>query len=387
MALLAIASPSLYRTPAPPGEARPRRAHPRVAVVYPISFGAAGIYGGGERYALELAKALARRVPTRLIDFADGARRSQEDGLEIHTYAPRRHVHGHPLNPLSFGFLRSLLGVDVVHCLTWNTLVTDFSILAAKVTGKKVFVTDVGGGASLTLNRRLPLARWVDRFLLIVPQGGAQFETHRDRWTIILAGVDTETYRPAPDVSRRGVLFVGRLLPHKGINYLIEAVGPETPLTLAGRPYHDEYFALLRRLSVGKDVTFRLDASDEEIVALYRTSAVSVLPSVNETIYGDRFDLPELLGFAAMEAMACGTPVICSRVGGLGELVVDGVTGFLVPPNDPVALRARILELTGDPARAAAMGAAARARILETFTWDQVAERCLEAYGGAEGER
>ncbi len=359
------------------------RPNPRVALVYPQSFGEDGIYGGGERYAIELAKALARKVPTRLIDFGQNPGRRSRDGVEIHTYRPLRLVHGNPLNPLSFGFLRSLRGMDVVHALTWNTLATDFSVLAARALGKKSFVTDVGGGASLTLSQRLPIARWVNGFLLIAPQGGKQFEAWRAKWSILLAGIDTDKFSPHPAPSpRNGVLFVGRLLPHKGVNYLIEAVDPDTPLTLVGRPYHEEYLALLRRLAEGKNVRFRFDATDDEVVALYRSSLVSVLPSVNETIYGARFDLPELLGFAAMEAMSCGAPVICSRVGALGELVVDGVTGFLVPPNDPQAIRARIAELSSDRERAARMGAAARQRILDVFTWDQVAERCLAAYRG-----
>jgi glycosyltransferase involved in cell wall biosynthesis len=81
-----------------------------------------------------------------------------------------------------------------------------------------------------------------------------------------------------------------------------------------------------------------------------------------------------------MEAMACGAPVICTRVGGLPELVVDGVTGFLVPPNDPAALAARISQLLSQPELARTMGQASRRRIEERFTWDGVAQRCLEAY-------
>jgi glycosyltransferase involved in cell wall biosynthesis len=92
-----------------------------------------------------------------------------------------------------------------------------------------------------------------------------------------------------------------------------------------------------------------------------------------------------------MEAMACGTPVVVSDVGAMSEVVVDGVTGFLVPPNDPAALRDRIRRLLGDPGLAARLGAAARRRIVEKFTWEAVAERCLAAYakdgrrGGREG--
>jgi glycosyltransferase involved in cell wall biosynthesis len=363
-----------------PGAVAPR---PRVAVVYPVLYGEDGIFGGGERYALELARALSRRVPTRLISFGSRRGKRLDGGLSIHVYEPLLYVRGARFNPLSVRFLAALRDVDVIHCVSWNTLVTDFAILAAAALRKRVFVTDVGGGASVTLQRKLSLARRVDGFLLIAAQGGGLFERFRAKWRILYAGVDLDRYRPAAEngrQGRRGVLYVGRILPHKGINYLVEAIDPGVPLRIVGRPYHEEYLRLLHQLTAGKDVTFVTGASDEEVAREYQRCLVSVLPSVNTNVYGETTTLPELLGFTAMEAMACGAPVLCSNVGGLSEVVVDGVTGFLVPPNDPEALRARIRQLLGDPALAARLGAAARRRIAEQFTWDKVAERCLAAY-------
>jgi glycosyltransferase involved in cell wall biosynthesis len=355
----------------------------RVAVVYPVPFGEDGIFGGGERYALELARALSRRVPTRLLTFGAHPGRRREGDLEFRVHRPLRYVHGERFNPLSFGFIPALYDVDVVHCVSWNTLVTDFSVLAARLSGKKVFVTDVGGGAAVTLVGRLPLAEWVDGFLLIASQGGAQFEPWRDKWSLLYAGIDVESYRPDPTVAKRGVLFAGRLLPHKGIDYLVQAIDPGVPLRIVGRPYHEEYLRLLHRLAEGKDVTFVTVATDSDLLREYRSAAVSVLPSVNTNVYGETTALPEILGFTAMEAMACGTPVLVSDVGALAELVVDGVTGYVVPPNDPGALRERIRQLLGNPDLAARLGAAARQRIVDKFTWDAVAERCLAAYEGS----
>lgn len=356
---------------------------PRVAVVYPIPFGEDGIYGGGERYALELARALSRQVPVRLVSFSARAGSRREGDLEIRTYRPLRYVRGARFNPLSVAFLGALRDVDVIHCMSWNTLVTDFAVLAAQALGKRVFVTDVGGGASVTLLRWLPLARLVDGFLLIAAQSGGQFERFRARWSIIYAGIDVAHFRPDPTSQRRGVLYVGRILPHKGINYLVEAIDPGVPLRIVGRPYHEEYLRLLHRLAAGKDVTFVTDASDDDIVREYRSCAVAVLPSVNTNVYGETTALPEILGFTAMEAMACGAPVVCSDVGALSEVVVEGATGFLVPPNDPAALGARLRLLLGDAALAARLGAAARERIASSFTWEHVAGRCLAAYAAA----
>jgi glycosyltransferase involved in cell wall biosynthesis len=78
--------------------------------------------------------------------------------------------------------------------------------------------------------------------------------------------------------------------------------------------------------------------------------------------------------------MACGTPAIVSDAASLPELVEDGVTGFIVPPNDPAAIRGAIMKLINDPALRARMGRQARASVEARFTWDAVAARCLRAY-------
>jgi glycosyltransferase involved in cell wall biosynthesis len=80
--------------------------------------------------------------------------------------------------------------------------------------------------------------------------------------------------------------------------------------------------------------------------------------------------------------MACGAPAICTDVASMPEVVEDGVTGFVVPPNDPEALRRKLLWLREHPEQARAMGEAARRRVLERFTWTAVVERCLAIYRG-----
>jgi glycosyltransferase involved in cell wall biosynthesis len=105
-----------------------------------------------------------------------------------------------------------------------------------------------------------------------------------------------------------------------------------------------------------------------------------VIPSVERTCYGRDIRVSELLGLVALEAMASGTPVIASHVGGLPEVVQDGVTGFLVPPGDVPALHDRLDQLLRDPALAHRLGQNSRELVLERFTWAKVAERCLAAY-------
>jgi glycosyltransferase involved in cell wall biosynthesis len=197
--------------------------------------------------------------------------------------------------------------------------------------------------------------------------------------------VDTDRFSP-PDQppTRDYVLFAGRLLPHKGIDYLIEGLPTGVPLVVAGRPWRHaaSYHALLRGLARGKGVTFAQSCTDDDLRRLYRNARCVVLPSVHRSRDGGNHPIPELLGLTLLEGMACGAPGVCTGVASLPEVVEDGVSGFVVPPNDPAALGAAVGKLWADRELADRMGAAARARVLDRFTWPAVVDRCLAAYAG-----
>jgi glycosyltransferase involved in cell wall biosynthesis len=179
--------------------------------------------------------------------------------------------------------------------------------------------------------------------------------------------------------SREGVVFVGRLLYFKGVDVLIRALGAATPLRLVGPAYDDGYLGVLRGLARGKDVTFVPPPSGDGIVDEYRHARVAVLPSVILSDHGPPAP-GELFPLALLEAMASGPPVVASDVGGIPEMVTDGVNGFIVPAGDEAALRERVDQLIGDNVLWRRMSASARESVTEHFTWDRVAERCLEAY-------
>jgi glycosyltransferase involved in cell wall biosynthesis len=206
------------------------------------------------------------------------------------------------------------------------------------------------------------------------------------RTRIVYGGADPERFTPGPPSRRRGVLFVGRLTPHKGLDRLITALPAGARLTVAGTVGHDRkppesgYPALLRRLADGRQVKFTGLVADAELPALFRGAAVFALPSVEYTCYGRHVWISELLGLSVLEAMASGLPVVASRLGGVPEIVADGETGFLVSPGDIDELRDRLALLLGDPALAADMGRRAREVVLERFTWEHCAARCLAAY-------
>ena len=86
------------------------------------------------------------------------------------------------------------------------------------------------------------------------------------------------------------------------------------------------------------------------------------------------------MGQTLLEGMSCGIPAVCTNVAAMPESVVDGVTGYVVPPGDLEAMRRAIVTLYHDDALAARMGTAARERMVEHFTWEAVVDRCLDAY-------
>jgi glycosyltransferase involved in cell wall biosynthesis len=141
---------------------------------------------------------------------------------------------------------------------------------------------------------------------------------------------------------------------------------------------------LLRFLARDKQVEFLGTAADDQLPGLYRSAEVLALPSVERTCYGREIRVSELLGLVVLEAMASGTPVVASRIGGLPEVIDDGETGFLVPPGDVGALRERLEQILRDRELGQRLGANARAAVLERFTWDKVAERCINAYAELE---
>ena len=355
----------------------------RVIHVAPTVFGSSGLFGGGERYPVELARALARRVDTELVTFGRTPSERREDGLRVRVLRPLTLLGGHPGRPLAPSLPAALRGADVVHTHHMRSPASIVAALAARLRGASTAVTDHGlqGREWAGLVPRL-----FDRFLLVSRYSAAELRSPRRRTRIVYGGADPERYRPDGSVSRSGVLFVGRLTPHKGVDRLIEALPDGADLLIAGSEGHDDalpergYPALLRRLSSGRRVRFLGVVADRDLPDLYRGAAVLALPSVQRTCYGRTIAVSELLGLVALEAMASGTPVVASRLGGLAEIVEDGVTGYLVEPGDEDALRERLAELLADRAKADRMGRSGRERVLAGFTWDQCAERCLAAY-------
>lgn len=361
------------------------RGGPHVVHVAPALFGDAGVTGGAERYALELARAMAQATPTTLVTFGPERRRIADGALTIDVLGPARATRGQAANPRAKGFFKALAPAGVIHCHQQHIVASSLAAAYARLTGRRVFVSDLGGGG-WDISSYLSTDRWYHGHLHI-SEYSRRVSGHADdpRARVILGGVDTTKFSPADVPRNKEVVYVGRILPHKGLNDLIDALPPGLSLTIAGRVADQRYLGELEALAAAKPVTVVRDLDDDGVVAAYRRAVCVVLPSVYHTMYGTETKIPELLGQTLLEGMACGTPGIATSVASLPEVVADEVSGFLVPPNDPAALRRKLEWLRDRPDEVERMGQAARERVRTRFTWPAVVRRCLRAYaGGAE---
>jgi alpha-maltose-1-phosphate synthase len=210
-----------------------------------------------------------------------------------------------------------------------------------------------------------------------------------DRVHVIHNGIDAVQYAPdrGRDVldrygiepGRPSVAFVGRVTRQKGLQVLLRAaerLAPEAQLVLcAGQADTPELQAtvseMVDHLRATRSGVVWLPGMLEkpEVIQILSNAAVFACPSLYEP-----------LGIVNLEAMACGTAVVASAVGGIPEVVADGTTGLLVPPDDERALADAINALIADPARATELGARGRARAVAEFSWDSIAAQTAGLY-------
>jgi len=213
------------------------------------------------------------------------------------------------------------------------------------------------------------------------------YNDHPQKVTVIPAGVNLDTFKPVnKQIARHRVgihenqviLYAGRIEPLKGIDVLLKAAAlldntdDTRVLIVGGNPGSDTELdrlkALTSELGIDKMVTFTGSVKQNELPNYYSAANVFVLPSHSESF-----------GLAALEAMACGTPVVVSRVGGLKTFIDSGETGYLVPWRCPEPFAQRLEMLLANPRLQEAMGEAARAKALQ-MGWGHAADRMLEFY-------
>ncbi|MFF0593487.1 glycogen synthase [Streptomyces antibioticus] len=367
------------------------------------------VYGGAGVHVEFLAREVRRLVDLDVHCWGEGTVKERAEGVRRHRPWSALDGSNDALRTFSvdLAMAAALEGRDLVHSHTWYAALAGH--LAKELYGVPHVVTahsleplrpwkaeQLGGGYALS--------SWAERTAVeaadaVIAVSSAMREDilacyptlAPDRVRVVHNGIDTGLYRPdhgtdaltriGLDPDRPFVLFVGRITRQKGVPQLLRAVRDIDPaaqvVLCAGAPdtpeIEQEFRDLFAALSRARDGVHWIPRMlpRPEVIQLLTHAAVFVCPSVYEP-----------LGIVNLEAMACGTPVVASRVGGIPEVVEDGVTGTLVTVDEEFETGlARALDaLIGDPEAGRRMGEAGRARAVGEFGWDAVARRTVALY-------
>lgn len=354
--------------------------------------------GGMERVVESLCQATAGRVYNRVLAFHTGTKtvRDVVEGVPVTRVGTLGSAGSVPVAPRFFGELRRLR-TDLIVLHEPNP----WALLACAVVRPAVpiviwYHSDVVRPQLQYALFYRPMARAVygraARFIVSSPAlaeqatGLAEF---RSRVAVVPFGIDTAKWAAGPSVPARAaaikaglqgrplVLFTGRMVPYKGVDVLLRSlVGIDAAAILAGDgPRRAEWAALGQRLGLGERVRFPGEVPHEELRALYHACDLFVLPSVTRA---------EAFGFVQVEAMACGKPVVSTRVpSGVPWVNRHDETGLTVPPGNAGALREALQRLISDAPLRARLGAAGRERVRAEFTVDRMGARAVDVYEAA----
>lgn len=371
------------------------------------------VYGGAGVHVEFLARELRRLVDVEVRCF--GAPRGQ-DGVRAYAVPPALDGANAALQTLGSDveIAADLAGLDVLHSHTWYANLA--GVLGSMLHGVPHVLTahsleprrpwkaeQLGGGYRISSWAEQQAYATADAVVAVSAGMAADVLdaypfVAPERVHVIHNGIDTTLYRPLDDAEgaaearRQGLdpdrpiaVFVGRITRQKGVDHLLGAAAQFDPAIqlafCAGAPdtpqIAEETERAVAALQQRRDgvAWVRESIPRERVVALLSAATVFVCPSIYEP-----------LGIVNLEAMACRTPVVASDVGGIPEVVQDGVTGTLVhyDAQDPEAfqagLAAAVNAVVADPARAASMGEAGRQRAVREFGWDSIAAKTVELY-------
>jgi len=353
--------------------------------------------GGVEVFSYELTRRLSEmgyEIQVLTTDFASRPGPDTVDGVMVHRYRIPFFAFRTPIIP-HIPLRLPLHQSDLIHIISTYPTLTDLGLIVGKILGKPMIVThQLDGGAEGWLGRAAtelyhhtlagPLIHLADRVVATSHSYAATspiLSGILEKVKIIPNAVDETVFNPDADGSRvtaeyglertRNVLFVGRLVPYKGVEYLLSAIRilrrefADIRLLLVGEGELEwRLRSRAEELGIGEQVVFAGHVPNSGLPPFYASSELTVLPSVSRL---------EAFGITLIEAMACGKPVVASSIPGVREVVEDGVTGYLVPPRDPHALAGAISRILRERDLAERMGLEGRRRVEEKYTWERVA--------------
>ncbi len=310
------------------------------------------------------------------------------DGYRVERIRPLMRLYGNPVMPSLLLKLLSESGkYDIIHAHSHLYLSTNICSLVRKLRPTPLIITSHGLTSQTApgwLNRiyLATLGRWTlnaaDRVICYTDEEKKEMErlgVDGRKISVIHNGIDTALFRPA---EKRGdgnrLLWIGRLVPGKGVSYLIDAFAEAAKakeslrLEMVGRgPQLEATMKRISELGLGGKITIKEYLPNEELPQVYRNSDIFILSSLTEGV-------PRTM----LEAMSCGLPVICTDLPQLRR-IVDGC-GLLVPLRDSRALADAILRVSSDPALAQSLGSRGREKVANGFSWDETVRKTLQLY-------
>jgi starch synthase len=383
------------------------------------------VYGGAGVHVEYLSRELARKIEVEVHCWGD----QNSDSANLHVRGaqpwdklsqgePQKFSTALEAMSLNLAQVKALGAVDVIHTHTWYVSMAGF--LGKKLHNIPFVLTThslepLRAWKAEQLGSGYAMSSWMERTAIldadaiIAVSNGTKADILRaypdvqaDRIHVIYNGIDLAQYQKTSDtsalpgfgvnLSQPYVLFVGRITRQKGVTHLVDAIRylpPNTQVVLcAGAPDTPEIAAEMRskvdeaRAYNPNIVWIDKMVTKQEAIQLYSNCAVFCCPSVYEPF-----------GIINLEAMACQAPVVASATGGILEVVVDNVTGYLVPfEQDPTTsfptkpdqfardLAAKLSDLLADTAKAKQFGQAGRKRVEEHFSWTAIADQTIDLY-------
>jgi glycosyltransferase involved in cell wall biosynthesis len=363
--------------------------------------------GGVEHYAARVARAVAADPGLRAVVITTGSSRwrtqvAVEDGVQVIRLGVWLKLSNTPLSPLWPVQLRRWLRRTGAHVVNAHAPVPGLPDLAIALAGRRrstvltyhagsMHKGDPGSGLADRLisgYERRVLPRVFARANHLVAVSPVSLAAGRPRSVQITPGVDLTRFTPgAPLAERpRTVLYLGRMdrsSAWKGVDVLLRAFAqlaeelPDVRLRLVGGgDALDDHRESAARLGIADRVDTPGELTGTELAAQVREAALLVLPSRTEA---------ESFGMALVEAMACGTPVVGSRVGGIPHVVAADENGLLVPPGDASALAAACRRILTDPGLATRLAEAGLRTVRERYSWPVLTDRYLELFRSLPG--
>lgn len=351
------------------------------------------VVGGVGLHAHEMSRdqsKLGHEVTVYTASMDPGLNFASVYNYEVCRFKPTLKLFGNSIVPsMFFSLLDSVNDYDIIHAHSHLHFSTNICSFIRKIRSVPLVITTHGGlnsqtappwfqkiynvtGAKLTFEAADKIICYTDTERREMIDFGIESE----KLAVIHNGINTDVFVPPehPCFDKKYILWIGRYVPGKGVEYLIDAfsilrsIHPDATLIMVGRgPQKQDIINKIYSLKLQNNIILKDFVPNSEIVNLYYNSSVLVLPSLGEGV-------PRVI----LEAMSCGIPVVCTRLPQIVDIVDN--CGYLVPLRDPQALAEKLDEILSNPSLAQKLGKNGRRKAVSNYSWGDTVKKTLQLY-------